>query len=103
MACAVGSGPGEDGMALFGLRFDFRNPAFAGPSMPERYRAALDMVEWADQLGFVSVILSEHHGSDDGYLPSPLTMAAAVAARTKHIRISVPAVVASLHDPLRLA
>ena len=90
-------------MALFGLRFDFRNPAFAGTEMGDRYRAALDMAEWADELGAVAVGLSEHHGSPDGYLPSPLPLAAAVAARTTRLRINIAAMVASFHDPLRLA
>jgi alkanesulfonate monooxygenase SsuD/methylene tetrahydromethanopterin reductase-like flavin-dependent oxidoreductase (luciferase family) len=90
-------------MAMFGLRFDFRNPSFAGTTMAARYRAALDMAEWADRLGAVALILSEHHGSDDGYLPSPLPLAAAVAARTANIRINLAALVASFHDPLRLA
>ena len=85
------------------MRFDFRNPAFAGTTMTERYRAGLDMVAWADRLGFVTIVLSEHHGSPDGYLPSPLVMAAAMAARTNAIRISISAVVAPLHDPIRLA
>jgi hypothetical protein len=35
----------------FGLRYDFRNPAFAGTSMAERYSAALEMVAWADSFG----------------------------------------------------
>ncbi|MGZ4150480.1 MAG: LLM class flavin-dependent oxidoreductase [Actinomycetota bacterium] len=90
-------------MSLFGIRFDFRNPTLAGTDMAARYRAALDMTAWADDLGFVVVILSEHHGTDDGYLPSPLTMAAAMAARTQRIRIQIAALVASFHDPLRLA
>jgi alkanesulfonate monooxygenase SsuD/methylene tetrahydromethanopterin reductase-like flavin-dependent oxidoreductase (luciferase family) len=88
---------------FFALRFDLRNPAFAGTSMTERYQAALDMSEWADRLGFVAVVLSEHHGVDDGYLPSPLTMAAAIAARTKTARLSLAAVVGPFYDPLRLA
>ncbi|HXA34271.1 MAG TPA: LLM class flavin-dependent oxidoreductase [Acidimicrobiales bacterium] len=90
-------------MAFFGLRFDFRNPSFAGTTMGERYRAALAMAEWADHLGAVALILSEHHGSDDGYLPSPLPLAAAMAARTSNVRINLAALVASFHDPLRLA
>lgn len=90
-------------MALFGIRFDFRNPPIAGTSMTERYHAALDMVEWADRLGFVTAVLSEHHGCADGYLPAPLPMAAAFAARTKQIRINIAAIVASFHDPIRLA
>jgi alkanesulfonate monooxygenase SsuD/methylene tetrahydromethanopterin reductase-like flavin-dependent oxidoreductase (luciferase family) len=90
-------------MALFGIRFDFRNPPFAGTTMTERYRAAIDMVEWADRLGFVVCTLSEHHGSADGYLPSPLPIAAAMAARTKQIRFNIAAFVAAFHDPIRLA
>jgi alkanesulfonate monooxygenase SsuD/methylene tetrahydromethanopterin reductase-like flavin-dependent oxidoreductase (luciferase family) len=90
-------------MALFAMRFDFRNPDFAGTSMTDRYDAALEMVEWADRLGFVGVTLSEHHGSDDGYVPSPLALAAAMAARTKSIRINIAAIIAPFHDPLRLA
>ena len=54
---------------------------------------ALDMSEWADRLGFVAITLSEHHGSDDGYLPSPIAMAAAIAGRTP-ARISIAALVA---------
>jgi len=71
--------------------------------MAERYDAALAMAEWADGLGCVTVVVSEHHGSPDGYLPSPTTMAAAIAARTSRVRIQVAALIAPLHDPLRLA
>jgi alkanesulfonate monooxygenase SsuD/methylene tetrahydromethanopterin reductase-like flavin-dependent oxidoreductase (luciferase family) len=88
---------------MFGVRFDLRNPAFAGVSMADRYRATLDMAEWADRLGGMFLGLSEHHGSDDGYLPSPLPMAAAVAARTSTIRINIAALIVPFHDPLRLA
>ncbi len=85
------------------MRFDLRNPAFAGVSVAGRYAAALDMAQWADERGFLMVILSEHHGSDDGYLPSALPFAAAVAARTKQARIMIAAVVSSFHHPVKLA
>ncbi|MEI2652160.1 MAG: LLM class flavin-dependent oxidoreductase [Microthrixaceae bacterium] len=90
-------------MPLLVLRFDLRNPAFAGVTLTDRYAAALEMCEWADANGVLAVVLSEHHGSDDGYLPSALTMAAAVAARTSHVAIWVSAVAAPFHDPVRLA
>lgn len=90
-------------MAYFGIRFDLRDPGFSGVPLVDRYAAAVDMAAWADRLGFVSLTLSEHHGSPDGYLPSPLPMAAAVAARTERISIQVAAMVAAFHDPLRLA
>ncbi len=41
--------------------------------------------------------------SDDGYLPAPLTLASAIAARTEHLVINVAAVVATLHHPIELA
>ncbi len=88
---------------MFGLRFDFRNPEFAGMPMADRYAAALEMAEWADRLGAVSLTVSEHHGSPDGYLPSPLPMVAAMAARTTNVRLMVAAIIAPFYDPLRLA
>jgi alkanesulfonate monooxygenase SsuD/methylene tetrahydromethanopterin reductase-like flavin-dependent oxidoreductase (luciferase family) len=71
--------------------------------MADRYQAALEMSEWADRLGALFVGLSEHHGSDDGYLPSPVPLAAAVAARTTNVRINITAIVGPFHHPLRLA
>jgi alkanesulfonate monooxygenase SsuD/methylene tetrahydromethanopterin reductase-like flavin-dependent oxidoreductase (luciferase family) len=88
---------------MFGLRFDFRNPAFAGTTPADRYAAALDMAEWADERGGVMIAVSEHHGSADGYVPSPLPIVAAMAARTTNVRFSVAALIAPFYDPLRLA
>src|SRR5438552_4446642 len=88
---------------LFGLRFDFRNPKFAATTMADRYAAALDIADWADRLGCVSIAVSEHHGSPDGYLPSPIPMVAAMAARTTNVRFLIAALIAPFHDPLRLA
>jgi len=88
---------------MFAMRFDLRNPAIAGTTMAQRYDTAIEMAEWADRLGCLSVILSEHHGSADGYLPSPLPMIAAMAARTTTVRFGVAALIAPFYEPLRLA
>lgn len=69
----------------------------------KRYRAAIEMAEYVDRAGFDIVNMEEHHCAENGWLPSPLTMAAAVAARTKHVRISVTALLVTLYDPIRLA
>lgn len=68
-----------------------------------RYQAAIDMAEYADRHGFSSVNLEEHHVADNGWLPSPLTMAAAIAARTERCGIGVMALLVTLYDPVRLA
>ena len=89
-------------MTRLALRLDLRAPDFARVP-PEFYRIGLDMAQWADANGFAECMLSEHHGTDDGYLPSPLVYAAAVAARTRNLRIRISALVLPLHDPLRIA
>jgi alkanesulfonate monooxygenase SsuD/methylene tetrahydromethanopterin reductase-like flavin-dependent oxidoreductase (luciferase family) len=48
-------------------------------------------------------VLSEHHGVDDGWMPAPLTMAAAVLARAAHARLMISAAILPLHDPIRIA
>ena len=90
-------------MPIFGLRYDLRCPPFAKVSPAELFATAIDQSAWADAQGFASVTLSEHHGSPDGYLPSPIAMGAAIAARTKNIRILLAALIVPLHDPIRLA
>lgn len=84
------------------MRFDLRAPSTGAPAR-ELYAAALDMAAWAESRGCVSVVLSEHHTSEDGYLPSPLVMAAAMAARTSVVPITVAALILPLYDPVRLA
>ncbi len=90
-------------MPTLALRYDLRCPPFSRVSHADLYAAALEQCAWADRLGFAAVMLSEHHGSPDGYLPSPLVFGAAVAARTRNLRIQFAALIAPLHDPVRLA
>src|SRR6202165_1943196 len=85
------------------MRFDLRCPELCGSSMAELYSTCLDQCSWADQQGFDTVVFSEHHGVPDGYLPSPLVMAGAVAGRTSRVMISISALLVPLHNPLRLA
>ena len=82
--------------------FDMRAPDFGAPS-ETLYGAALDMAQWADEAGFDVIGLGEHHGSDDGYNPSPLTLASAMAARTRQIRLRTAVLLAPCYDPIRLA
>lgn len=68
-----------------------------------RYRAALDMAVYAEQQGFSAVGVEEHHCADNGWLPSPITMASMIAARTDRILINISALLVTLYDPVRLA
>jgi alkanesulfonate monooxygenase SsuD/methylene tetrahydromethanopterin reductase-like flavin-dependent oxidoreductase (luciferase family) len=85
------------------IYFDLRNPGGWERPWPALYRDALDLIVEAEQLGIDSVWFSEHHFFPDGYLPQPLTMAAAAAARTTRVGIGTAILVAPLHHPLELA
>lgn len=85
------------------LRFDLRLPDFATVNRTDQYHACLEMCRWADRIGFTSTVVSEHHGTPDGYLPAPLTLATAIAAVTTKIPITISAMLLPMHDPLRLA
>ncbi len=87
---------------MFMMRFDMRAPATGAPA-PALYAAALDMAAWAESRGCLSAVLCEHHTCDDGYLPSPLILASAMAARTTTLPITVAVVLLPLYDPVRLA
>lgn len=88
---------------LTNVRFDMRAPAW-GPADPAAiYRASLDMAAWADRVGLDTIVLSEHHDADDGFLPSPIVAAAAVAGRTERVGISLSALLLPLYDPIKAA
>ncbi|WNG87252.1 LLM class flavin-dependent oxidoreductase [Mycobacterium sp. ITM-2016-00317] len=87
---------------MFTLRFDMRAPA-GGTPPSILYPAALEMAEWTETRGLILLVVSEHHAAEDGFLPSPLPMAAALAARTKSAPIAVSALILPLYNPVRLA
>lgn len=84
------------------LTYDMRAPSF-GAQRNYLYDSALDQVAWADELGFDLVGLGEHHGAEDGYNPSPLILASAMAARTRHMKIRTSVLLAPLYDLPKLA
>ncbi len=87
----------------FGLLYDFRNPAQWERPYTSVYSEIFEQVVWADQHGFDNVWLSEHHLVDDGYAPSVLPIAAAIAAQTRKIRIGTAVMLLPFHNPIRVA
>ncbi|MDG5486729.1 LLM class flavin-dependent oxidoreductase [Mycolicibacterium gadium] len=86
---------------MFTLRFDMRAPSIGAPPT-ELYRTACDMSAWAESRGCVAAVLCEHHCADDGYLPSPLLLGAAIAARTNQLMLNL-VILLPFYDPARLA
>jgi alkanesulfonate monooxygenase SsuD/methylene tetrahydromethanopterin reductase-like flavin-dependent oxidoreductase (luciferase family) len=88
---------------MFMMRFDMRVPGKTPAQIADQYATAIEMARWADDKGCVGVGLSEHHCADDGYLPSPLMLASAMAAVTKNVPIIVACALLPMYDPVRLA
>jgi len=60
-------------------------------------------IERADAAGFGSAVFAEHHFFDDGWIPRPMLLAAAAAARTKRLRVGPNIVILPLHHPVAVA
>jgi alkanesulfonate monooxygenase SsuD/methylene tetrahydromethanopterin reductase-like flavin-dependent oxidoreductase (luciferase family) len=86
---------------MFTLRFDMRAPSIGAPPI-ELYAAASEMSAWAETRGCVAAVLCEHHCAEDGYLPSPLLLGAAIAARTKQLMLNL-VILLPFYDVARLA
>jgi alkanesulfonate monooxygenase SsuD/methylene tetrahydromethanopterin reductase-like flavin-dependent oxidoreductase (luciferase family) len=86
-----------------GVAYDFRNPSASGMSHQSLYAAIMDQVAWLDGLGLDLVWFTEHHFVEDGYLPSWIPVASAMAARTRHVRFSCDVCLLPFNHPIRLA
>jgi alkanesulfonate monooxygenase SsuD/methylene tetrahydromethanopterin reductase-like flavin-dependent oxidoreductase (luciferase family) len=86
---------------VFTLRFDMRAPAW-GAHPAALYAAVPEMCAWAEGHGGIAAVLCEHHGSEDGYLPSPLVLAPAIAARTQRLAMNL-ILILPFYEPVRLA
>jgi len=86
-----------------GAVYDFRNPPESGMATPDFYAAIMEQVTWLDGLGLDLVWFTEHHFVADGYLPSWIPVASAMAARTKHARFSCDVCLLPFNHPIRLA
>ena len=86
----------------FGLHFQL--PCAANQSPVRRYRDTIEQAVHAERLGFESVWPVEQHFNPDlSILPAPLLLLAAVAERTRTLRLGVAIVLLPLSHPVRIA
>lgn len=74
-----------------------------GTAQESRYQSALAQAVLAEELGFDSVWLTEHHFFRHGIISDSLAVLAYLAARTSRIRLGTAVAVLPLHHPVRLA
>jgi putative FMN-dependent luciferase-like monooxygenase len=70
----------------------------------ERYRNAIAQIVRAEELGFDTAWVAQHHfHRDEGGLPSPFVLLAQAAAKTTRIRLATGIVTLPLEAPIRVA
>jgi natural product biosynthesis luciferase-like monooxygenase protein len=73
-------------------------------SITDFYRQVLELLEHSEEAGFDSAWLNEHHfHAFGGMIPNPPVALAAIAARTKRIRLGTSIAILPLHNPIELA
>src|SRR3954464_5532560 len=86
----------------FGMFHEF--PYLPGRSETEAFDEAMEQVDAAERWGLDAMWLAEiHFAPERTYLSAPLTLASAIAARTKRMKIGTAVQVLPLCHPLRLA
>jgi len=86
-----------------GIYTDMRNPPAWRRPWAEHYGRTMDRIVGAEDMGLDSVWVTEHHFFEDGYLPQPLTLAAAIAGRTRRMRIGTAVMLAPLRPSVQIA
>ena len=86
-----------------GVCYDFRNPPDSGRSDRALYAEIMAQVQWLDGIGADLVWFTEHHFVDDGYLPSWVPVAGAMAAVTSRVSFGTDICLLPFNHPLRLA
>jgi alkanesulfonate monooxygenase SsuD/methylene tetrahydromethanopterin reductase-like flavin-dependent oxidoreductase (luciferase family) len=85
----------------FGMFYLFSD--FGNIPQDQIFHEVLDEIAYAEELGFDSVWLPEHHFAVYGMLGNPLTFAAAIAQRTTRMKIGTAIMVLPFQHPLRVA
>ena len=88
----------------FRLGFFTQVPSPAERPARETYQELTDSIIAAEELGYESVWIGQHHFSpEDGSVPSPLVVLAAAAARTTTIHLATAVIALPFEHPIRLA
>jgi alkanesulfonate monooxygenase SsuD/methylene tetrahydromethanopterin reductase-like flavin-dependent oxidoreductase (luciferase family) len=86
----------------FGMFHEF--PSLPGRTESEAFDEAMEQIDAAERLGLDVMWLAElHFEPRRSVLSAPLSIASAIAARTRHVKIGIAVQVLPLCHPLRLA
>ncbi len=86
----------------FGIYSSIANPP-RGEHLDRCVDEVIAEAQLAEESGFDACFFGEHHQDKDGFLPSPLIVATAVAAQTRRLKVGTSVILLPLHHPVHLA
>ena len=86
----------------FGIYSSIANPP-RGENLDRCVDEVIAEAQLAEASGFDACFFGEHHQDQDGFLPSPLIVATAVAARTQRLNVGTSVILLPLHHPVHVA
>jgi alkanesulfonate monooxygenase SsuD/methylene tetrahydromethanopterin reductase-like flavin-dependent oxidoreductase (luciferase family) len=86
----------------FGIYSSIANPP-GGEHLDRCVDEVIAEAQLAEESGFDACFFGEHHQDKDGFLPSPLIVATAVAAQTRRLKVGTSVILLPLHHPVHLA
>lgn len=81
---------------LYSYQVDYDDPH-------RTFAESLEQIAMAEEYGFDSVLVSEHHLVENGYFPAPFVTMGAIAMKTRRMRIGSGVLLLPLYDPLHVA
>jgi alkanesulfonate monooxygenase SsuD/methylene tetrahydromethanopterin reductase-like flavin-dependent oxidoreductase (luciferase family) len=90
-------------MVLPVLRFNFASPQGDPRTQGELICAALELAQWGESRGVLTVSVDEHHATGHGWSSNPILAAGMFLARTSKLIVSVDCALGPLWNPVRLA
>jgi alkanesulfonate monooxygenase SsuD/methylene tetrahydromethanopterin reductase-like flavin-dependent oxidoreductase (luciferase family) len=85
-----------------GVSIHFRNPDQWFKPWDQLFKEEMELAVLADNLGYDTLWCYEHHFTEDGHIPSPMSVCSAILSRTKRIEVG-PNLIMPLHDPVMIA
>jgi probable F420-dependent oxidoreductase len=86
----------------FGMYSSIANPP-GGEHLDRCIDEVIAEAQLAEASGFDACFFGEHHQDQDGFLPSPLIVATAVAAQTRRLHVGTSVMLLPLHHPVHVA
>jgi alkanesulfonate monooxygenase SsuD/methylene tetrahydromethanopterin reductase-like flavin-dependent oxidoreductase (luciferase family) len=85
------------------LRFNFASPHGDPRTQGEMIRAAVELAQWGESRGIMTVSVDEHHATGHGWSCNPVLAAGMFLAGTSTLIVSVDCALGPLWNPVRLA